>query len=85
MKRYRKLIIIENPISSNETISASLGVSHDISLFVLNLNFETIEINGLAILREIREHHQASIIVLSPIGDKSTTARMDLPISLWIS
>jgi len=43
----------------------------DISLFVLNLNFETIEIDGLAILREIREDHQAPIIVLSPIGEEN--------------
>lgn len=45
--------------------------NNDISLFVLNLNFETIEIDGLAIVREIREHHQAPIIVLSPIGTEN--------------
>ncbi len=45
--------------------------NNDISLFVLNLYFETIEIDGLAILREIREHNQAPIIVLSPIGTEN--------------
>ncbi len=45
--------------------------NNEISLFVLNLNFETIEIDGLAILREIRKHNQAPIIVLSPIGTEN--------------
>ena len=43
----------------------------EISLFVLNLNFETIEIDGLEILRDIRKQNQAPIIVLSPIGTEN--------------
>jgi two-component system KDP operon response regulator KdpE len=42
----------------------------DISLFVLNLDFETINIDGLAIVRMIRENSQAPIIVLSAIGSE---------------
>jgi two-component system KDP operon response regulator KdpE len=38
---------------------------------VLNLNFETIEIDGLEILRDIRKQNQAPIIVLSPIGTEN--------------
>lgn len=38
------------------------------SLFVLNLDFETINIEGLDIVNEIRSHSQAPLIVLSSIG-----------------
>ena len=43
----------------------------DISLFVLNLDFETIEIDGLAIVEMIRENSQAPLIVLSAIGSEN--------------
>jgi two-component system KDP operon response regulator KdpE len=43
----------------------------DISLFILNLDFETIEIDGLEIVREIRESSQAPIIVLSAVGSEN--------------
>jgi two-component system KDP operon response regulator KdpE len=39
-----------------------------ISLFVVNLDFETLEINGLDIVRRIREKSNAPIIVLSTVG-----------------
>lgn len=45
--------------------------NNEISLFVLNLNFETIEVDGLAIVKDIREHNAAPIIVLSPIGTEN--------------
>lgn len=43
----------------------------DVSLFVLNLDFETIEIDGLAIVQMIRENSQAPIIVLSAVGSEN--------------
>ena len=43
----------------------------DISLFVLNLDFETIEIDGLAIVQMIRENSLAPIIVLSAVGSEN--------------
>lgn len=42
-----------------------------ISLFVLNLDFETINIDGLAIVKIIRESSEAPIIVLSAIGSEN--------------
>jgi len=42
-----------------------------ISLFILNLDFETIEIDGLAIVQMIRENSQAPIIVLSAVGSEN--------------
>jgi len=43
----------------------------DISLFVVNLDFETLEINGLDIVCEIRENSGAPIIVLSAVGSEN--------------
>lgn len=43
----------------------------EISLFVLNLDFETIEIDGLAIVQMIRENSHAPIIVLSAVGSEN--------------
>lgn len=42
----------------------------EIGLFVINLDFETININGLAIVNMIREKSQAPIIVLSAVGSE---------------
>lgn len=43
----------------------------DISIFILNLDFETLEIDGLAIVQEIRKNSQAPIIVLSAVGSEN--------------
>lgn len=43
----------------------------EFSLFVLNLDFETININGLVIVQMIRENSQAPIIVLSAVGSEN--------------
>ena len=43
----------------------------DISLFILNLDFETIDIDGLEIVQEIRKNSQAPIIVLSAVGSEN--------------
>lgn len=58
-------------IALDDQEAAHIFSNNDISLFVLNLNFETIEIDGLVILQEIREQNQAPIIVLSPIGTEN--------------
>jgi len=43
----------------------------DISLFVLNLDFETIQVDGLEIVQMIRNNSQAPIIVLSAVGSEN--------------
>lgn len=43
----------------------------DANLFIINLDFETLEINGLDIVREIRENSHAPIIVLSAVGSEN--------------
>ena len=43
----------------------------DASLFVINLDFETLKIDGLDIVREIRENSNAPIIVLSAVGSEN--------------
>lgn len=49
------------------------------SLYVINLDFETLEINGLDVVRKIREHNDAPIIVLSTIGSENLKIQaMDL-------
>ena len=58
-------------IALDDQEAAHILSNNDISLFVLNLHFETIEVDGLVILREIREQNQAPIIVLSPIGTEN--------------
>ncbi|MCJ7662227.1 MAG: response regulator transcription factor [Anaerolineales bacterium] len=58
-------------IALDDQEAAHILSNNDISLFVLNLHFETIEVDGLEILREIREQNQAPIIVLSPIGTEN--------------
>jgi two-component system, OmpR family, KDP operon response regulator KdpE len=40
-------------------------------LFIINLDFETLEINGLDIVRKIRENSRAPIIVLSAVGSEN--------------
>lgn len=50
-----------------------------VSLYVINLDFETTEINGLDVVRKIREHSNAPIIVLSTIGSENLKIQaMDL-------
>ncbi|HUV26625.1 MAG TPA: response regulator transcription factor [Anaerolineales bacterium] len=58
-------------IALDDQEAAHILSNNDISLFVLNLHFETIEVDGLVILQEIREQNQAPIIVLSPIGTEN--------------
>ncbi len=58
-------------IALDDQEAAHILSNNDISLFVLNLHFETIEVDGLVILRKIREQNQAPIIVLSPIGTEN--------------
>ena len=58
-------------IALDDQEAAHILSNNDISLFVLNLHFETIEVDGLVILREIREQNQAPIIVLSHIGTEN--------------
>ena len=58
-------------IALDDQEAAHILSNNDINLFVLNLHFETIEVDGLEILREIREQNQAPIIVLSPIGTEN--------------
>jgi len=43
----------------------------DTSLFVINLDFETLEVNGLDIVQEIRKNSEAPIIVLSAVGSEN--------------
>jgi two-component system KDP operon response regulator KdpE len=43
----------------------------DASLYIISLDFETIEIDGLDIVREIRKKSSAPIIVLSAIGSEN--------------
>ncbi len=51
---------------------ASLSISRpDTSLYIISLDFETIEIDGLDIVREIREKSNAPIIVLSAVGSEN--------------
>ena len=59
---YRVLIALDNEDT------ARLIKDNEISLFVLNLDFETIDIDGLSIVQEIRNSSQAPLIVLSSIG-----------------
>ncbi|MFN2235498.1 MAG: response regulator transcription factor [Anaerolineales bacterium] len=47
----------------------------DISLFVLNLDFETIQVDGLEIVQMIRKNSQAPIIVLSAVGSENLKIR----------
>jgi two-component system KDP operon response regulator KdpE len=58
-------------IALDDQEAAHILSNNDISLFVLNLHFETIDVDGLVILQEIREQNQAPIIVLSPIGTEN--------------
>ena len=58
-------------IALDDLEAAHILSNNNISLFVLNLHFETIEVDGLVILRKIREQNQAPIIVLSPIGTEN--------------
>jgi two-component system, OmpR family, KDP operon response regulator KdpE len=44
----------------------------DIDLYVIILDFLTIDVDGLAICKRIREHTEAPIIVLSTIGAEQT-------------
>ena len=41
------------------------------SLFIINLDFETLEIDGLDVVRKIRENSEAPIIVLSTVGSEN--------------
>ncbi|MFC1959312.1 winged helix-turn-helix domain-containing protein [Chloroflexota bacterium] len=51
----------------------------DTSLFIINLDFETLAINGLDIVRKIRENSDAPIIVLSTVGSENLKIQaMDL-------
>lgn len=47
----------------------------NISLFVLNLDFETIQVDGLEIVQMIRKNSQAPIIVLSAVGSENLKIR----------
>ncbi len=66
-------------ISRGYDVSIALDdkeVSHFIAkpepcLFVVNLDFETLDIDGLEIIRDIRENSSAPIIVLSAVGSEN--------------
>ena len=47
----------------------------DFDLFILLLDFATIEVDGLAICRQVRQSTQAPIIVLSAIGAEQTKVK----------
>ncbi|HDD61456.1 MAG TPA: response regulator transcription factor [Chloroflexi bacterium] len=68
-----------NLISRGYEVSVALDdkeASHfisslDTSLFIICLDFETVELNGLEIIREIREKSEAPIIVISAVGSEN--------------
>ncbi len=45
--------------------------SMETSLYIISLDFETVEINGLDIVHEIREKSEAPIIVISAVGSEN--------------
>ena len=57
-------------IAFDDQEAVNLFSGTDISLYILNLDFETLEVDGLAIIQGIREKNQAPIIVLSSIGSE---------------
>lgn len=60
-------------LDDRDVVEATRAVSFD--LFILLLDFATIEVDGLAICRQIREATLAPIIVLSAVGSEQTKIR----------